>query len=60
MVCPLCDTEARISSSKNVLIGDKLYRRVFYSCRNKNCKKYNTEIGHEDIEIEYEVEEASE
>ncbi len=51
MVCPLCKTEARISSSTNVLKGGKLYRRMHFVCRNKQCSNYNKEVGIEEVEI---------
>ena len=56
MKCPTCDIEARIASSKNVMIGDKLVRRQIFKCRNRNCKMYNKEVGRIDIPLEYEIE----
>ena len=57
MKCPLCDIEAQITSSKLVMIGDKLYRRQIFKCRNKNCHNYNEEVGRIDNPLEYIVEE---
>lgn len=55
MKCPKCDIEARITSSKNVMKGGQLFRRIEYSCRNKNCPDYDKVIATEDIPQEYEV-----
>lgn len=52
MKCPLCNTEAKISHSANVLKDDKLYRRMIYECRDKNCAKFGKEIGKVDVELE--------
>ena len=60
MKCPLCDIEPNIVKSRNVMIGDKLYRRQTYACRNEHCPNYKKEIGHEDIPLEYEVVEEGE
>lgn len=52
MKCNLCKTEAKIARSTNVLKGEKLYRRMVYVCRDKNCQNYEKEIMTEDIELE--------
>lgn len=51
MRCPLCDTEASISSTVNVLRDNKLFRKYEYSCRNKNCANYGKVIGEEETEV---------
>lgn len=56
MKCPLCNTEARITSSKNVVKDNKLFRRVVYTCQNKKCDYLNKEIKTEDIELKVEFE----
>ena len=56
MKCPLCDIEAQIASSKLVMIGDKLYRRQIFKCRNKNCPNFGKEVGRIDNPLEYDKE----
>lgn len=51
MICPQCNTEARIVSSTNIFKDNKLFRRVEFACRNKNCPNFEKTIGEEDIEI---------
>lgn len=51
MKCPLCDTEANISSATNVFKNNKLFRKYEYSCRNKNCANYGKVIGEEENEV---------
>lgn len=57
MKCPLCNTEAKIQKSQNIIKGDKLFRRMFYVCRDKNCANYEKEIGKVDVECEVTIEE---
>lgn len=57
MKCPLCKTEAKIQTSINVIKGDKLYRRMVFVCRDKNCSNYDKEVGRDEIELEATVEE---
>lgn len=57
MKCPLCKTEAKIEHSENVFKKGRLYRRVVYVCRDKNCDRCNKEVGREDIELDVTVEE---
>lgn len=54
MKCPLCNIEERIVLNKNILKGDKLYRRMIFSCLNKECSNYNKELAKEDVELEVE------
>lgn len=56
MKCPLCQTEERITSSKNILKEQKLFRRLTYSCQNKNCPNFDKELHKEEIELEVEKE----
>lgn len=39
MKCPLCSTEAVITSSRNIFSRSegKLYREIDLSCRNRKC-----------------------
>ena len=53
MKCPLCDIEAQITKNRVVMIGDKLYRRLTYSCRNKQCSNNGKEIGTIDVPMTY-------
>lgn len=50
MKCPLCNTEAKIQKSVNVLKGDKLFRRMTFVCRNSSCKQYEKAVGMKDLE----------
>lgn len=52
MLCPKCNTEAKISKALNVIKDGKLFRRMHFACRNKDCANYNKEIGTEDKELE--------
>lgn len=54
MKCPLCNTEERIVSNKNILKGGKLYRRMVFSCLNTSCDNFNKELHKEDVELEVE------
>lgn len=54
MKCPKCDIEAKITSSKTIMKGDKLFQRIEYSCRNKQCPNYNKVIATEDVPLQYE------
>lgn len=54
MKCPLCNIEARIVSSKNIVKNGKFYRRLVYSCLNTACDLFNKEIKKEDIQLEVE------
>lgn len=51
MLCPKCNIEARISNKAYVMKNGKLFIRYEYSCRNKNCARYEKPIGEEDEEI---------
>lgn len=55
MKCPKCDIEAHITSSKNVMKDGKLFRRMEFSCRNKQCPDYEKVIATDDVPLEYEV-----
>ena len=55
MKCPKCDIEARITSSKNVMKDGKLFRRMEFSCRNKQCANYEKVIATDDVPLEYEI-----
>ena len=56
MVCPVCSTEAVISKTsygyhlKEDSTVD-MYMLVKYSCRNKNCKNFQKEVGEEKIPL---------
>lgn len=54
MKCPLCNTEERITVNKMILKGSKLYRRMEFSCMNKNCENFRKTLRAEDTEIEVE------
>lgn len=57
MKCPLCNTEERILTSKNIIKGEKLYRRMVFTCMNKQCENYEKELHTDDIELEVEIDE---
>lgn len=57
MKCPLCNTEAKIQKSQNIIKGEKLFRRMFYVCRDTNCANYEKEVGKVDVECEVTIEE---
>lgn len=44
MVCPLCNTEAKINKATNVFKNGKLFRKQTFVCRNKSCKNYEKEL----------------
>lgn len=58
MQCPLCKTEAVITSSKMVYSAaeGKLYRVIKYSCRNKKCNNYLKVVGEERNPVKFEIE----
>lgn len=57
MKCPVCNTEARIVQSENVLRGKELVRRMVYVCRNKTCQNFNKEVGKEEVQLDVTIEE---
>ena len=58
MQCPVCNTEAVITSNKMKYDTEeqKLYRILKFSCRNKKCSQYMKEIGEEKREIPVDIE----
>lgn len=57
MKCPLCQTEMRITQSRNVLVNDdtpdkptELYIEQDLKCMNKNCANYDKVVETERIE----------
>ena len=53
MKCPKCEVEMRISKSQNVLKDNKLFRRLTFMCRNKECENYNKEVKTEELELDF-------
>ncbi len=51
MLCPKCKTEAKIQKAVNVIKDGKLYRRLHFVCRDKNCTEYEKEVGTEETEL---------
>jgi len=55
MLCPVCNIEAVISKTSYGyhMEGDKvdMFMLIKYSCRNKNCKNFQKEIGEEKIPL---------
>ena len=51
MLCPLCKTEMRIKSNDYVLNDGKLFSKMVYTCRNKKCANYDTEVATEYIPL---------
>lgn len=52
MKCPRCNVEMRINSSGYVLRGDKLFKRLGYVCRNKDCSNYGQLVKNDYIPLE--------
>ena len=44
MKCPLCKTEMRIKSSSYVQNEGKLFKKMIFTCRNKDCKNFGKEV----------------
>lgn len=38
--------------------GDKLFKKIAYFCRNKNCPDFNKEVKDDYIPLDLEVEES--
>lgn len=57
MKCPLCNTEAKIQKSINVLKGGNLFRRLTFVCRNTSCKQFDKVIDTIELEQPMVVEE---
>lgn len=57
MDCPVCKLEAVITKTTRVLDQRemKLYNVLHFSCRNKNCKEFNKEIGEVKNELPFEI-----
>ena len=55
MVCPVCNIEAVISKTSYGyhMEDDKvdMFMLIKYSCRNKNCRNFQKEIGEEKIPL---------
>ena len=53
MKCPICNTEAVITDSRNVfsLSEGKLYREAEFSCRNKKCANFGKSVGKTRTEV---------
>lgn len=58
MKCPKCNTEMRMASKGYVMKGDKLFKKIAYFCRNKNCPDFNKEVKDDYIPLDLEVEES--
>ena len=58
MVCPVCELEAAIVSNELVFNQDeqKLYRKMTYNCRNRNCQNFQKEVGEEQDELPVTIE----
>lgn len=53
MKCPICNIEARVEMKpKAVKKEGKYYHKMVFVCRNKECSKYEKEIGTEYTEFE--------
>lgn len=58
MKCPVCNVEARVKMlPQAILKGGKYYNKMIFECRNRNCDKYEKEIGTQYIEFEVQEEE---
>lgn len=51
MQCPKCKIEAIITKSENVIRDGKLFRRMTFTCRNKQCSNHNMEVGTQEVEL---------
>ena len=52
MKCPRCNVEMRINSSGYVMKDGKLYKRLGYVCRNKDCTNYGQLVKNDYIPLE--------
>ena len=52
MKCPLCQTEMRITQSRNKDEGDKILIEQDLKCMNKTCPNYNTVVETIETEID--------
>lgn len=52
MKCPICKTEAKVDYREKVTKPDGEYIRMHYVCRDRQCSRYDKEIGTEDIKDE--------
>lgn len=55
MKCPLCNTEMRIKSSAYVQNEGKLFKRMIFTCRNKECGNFNKDVKTEYIPLEMSI-----
>lgn len=53
MLCPACKTELRVSATKNVIRGEKLFVVQELTCRNSKCENNGKVVA--TIEHEKEV-----
>lgn len=52
MKCPVCDVEARVKMLPQIVKkNDKFYHKMVFECRNKECDRYETEVGTDYIEV---------
>lgn len=51
MKCPLCKTEMRIKSNDYVLNEGKLFSKMVYTCRKKDCPNFGMEVATEYIPL---------
>ena len=58
MKCEVCGVDAFISKSEMVVEGDnspdtktKIFQRLHFQCRNKECTNFEKEIGTKDIQV---------
>ena len=43
-------------TSKNVIKGEKLFRRMVFTCMNRQCENFEKELRTDDVELEAEIE----
>jgi len=52
MKCPRCNVEMRINGSGYVSNGGKLFKRLSYVCRNKECPNYGQLVKNDYIPLD--------
>ena len=59
MKCPRCNTEMRIWNSKYVYKDGELFKKLNFSCFNKDCTNYKKIVTSEYIPLEMTEEEGT-
>lgn len=54
MKCPICGVEAKVSMMPQLIRkpDDKFYHKMVFACRNKECDRFEHEVGTTYIEVQ--------